>query len=283
MSSQSSAPSAPPPDGGEKESRLHIRGIREMPAEHDEQIAIIFKEMRRASGESKEQIAGRLATTVEMIGKLERGAVQELPVWSELERIVTAYTARLGLDARPVLRRLKAQITVEEPLVTPPPAPARPPAAPPTPARASTPPPGALPMPPAAAEPPQAANAPSQSPAPPMKDRPAPPMPEAAPAQPQPSAPAREAQDGKPGTRRLAVSLRPVMNWMILLGFVAALGAGVWYAAKRPRAVWSALDSLPEPVPRLMRSAWELVRPLEELKPGPRASDPAQRKSDKLR
>ena len=292
MSSQSSASSAPPPDGGVKESRLHIRGIREMPAGHDEQLAIIFKEMRRAAGVSKEQMAGRLATSVETIAELESGAVLALPEWSELKRIVTAYTAQLGLDARPVLRRLKAQIVEEEPLVTSPAATAGPPPPPPPapPAPANAPLHGALPMPPAAAAAAQARTAPPQPPAqspPPQSPRAAPAAranSQAAPARPQARAPAREAENGKRGAgRRLAQSVRPIVNWAILLGFVAALGAGVWYAATRPRAVWSALDSLPAPVPRLMRSAWALVRPLEDTGPRPQVSDPDRRKSDKLR
>lgn len=268
-----------------------------MPAGHDEQLAIIFKEMRRAAGVSREQIAGRLATSVETIAELESGAVLALPEWSELERIVTAYTAQLSLDARPVLRRLKAQIVVEEPLVTPPPAPATPPAPPAAPASANAPPPGALPMPPSVAASAQARPTPPQSPAqsplgqaqgqaapqsPPAAPA-AQPNPQAAPARPQAPAPARQEEKAKPRAGRLARSLRPIVNWTILLGFVAALGAGVWYAAKRPRAVWSALDSLPAPVPRLMRSAWELVRPLEDNYPRRQVSDPVHPKSDKLR
>lgn len=77
--------------------------------------------------------------------------------------------------------------------------------------------------------------------------------------------------------------MRSVLNWMILLGLVAALAAGVRYAVMNPRMAWSAFDSLPEPIPRLMRSAWELVRPLENIEPRPQISDPDNRKSDRLR
>ena len=77
-----------------------------MPAEHDEDLAVIFKEMRRALGLSMEQIAGRLATSAEIIAGLESGALPALPESSELHRIVTAYAALLGLDARPILRRI---------------------------------------------------------------------------------------------------------------------------------------------------------------------------------
>lgn len=76
--------------------------------------------------------------------------------------------------------------------------------------------------------------------------------------------------------------LRGLFNWLLLIGFVGALGLGVWYAAKNPRQVWTALDSLPEPVPRMMRSAWEFVRPLENGSSGADAADPDKRKSNKL-
>jgi len=129
-----------------------------------------------------------------------------------------------------------------------------------------------LPQPPGQALPPQA---PRAAPGPQ-------PASEAAAAQPLSGTPPRET-DKKQKRGRVAGILRPVLNWMILLGFVAALGTGVWYAAKHPRVVWSAFDNLPEPIPRLMRSAWELVRPLEDTKPRPQVTDPDNRKSDKLR
>lgn len=77
--------------------------------------------------------------------------------------------------------------------------------------------------------------------------------------------------------------MRPVLNWIILLGFVVALGAGVRYAALHPRMVWAAFDTLPEPIPRLMRNAWELVRPLEDTGPRQQITDPDNLKSDRLR
>mgnify|MGYP006965303667 FL=1 len=86
----------------------------------------------------------------------------------------------------------------------------------------------------------------------------------------------------KPARSRMAGAIRSAVNWVLLIGFVAALGLGVWYAAQNPRAVWGAMDSLPEPIPRIMRSAWELVRPLDDGAGGPQVSDPDGRRSDKL-
>ena len=79
MSSEPGSPTAPPPDGGDDDSRLHISAITEMPAGHDAELATIFREMRRAAGISTEQVAGRLATPVETIDALENGNLLALP------------------------------------------------------------------------------------------------------------------------------------------------------------------------------------------------------------
>ena len=78
-------------------------------------MATIFREMRRAMGVSRERLAGRLATSVETIDVLENGNLLALPDWQEVSRIVTAYSAQLGLDARPILRRMKGQIEALQP------------------------------------------------------------------------------------------------------------------------------------------------------------------------
>ncbi len=274
MTSKSDPPSDPPAGDEVNKSRLHIRGIKEMPAEHDEDLAVIFKEMRRALDLSMEQIAGRLATSTEIIAGLESGARLALPESSELNRIVTAYAALLGLDARPILRRIEGQIDGKQALETPS-------AAPPAPPRPAS--PGSVPMPPSAQ--PQAAQPQAAQPqaAPRQAPRAAPgPQPATASAQPRRGAPPRETGKKKKRGRPAGI-MRSVLNWMILLGLVAALAAGVRYAVMNPHLAWSAFDSLPEPIPRLMRSAWELVRPLENIDSRPQISDPDNRKSDRLR
>jgi len=260
-----------------------------MPPGRDEELAVIFKEMRRALDMSMEQISSRLATSADTIAGLESGALRALPETSEHKRIVTAYANLLGLDARPIQRRIEAQIDLTQPPVMP----AAPPAPPAPPQGANKAPPRAAPMPPSVrptTAPPQppGQSAPPQQP-PPQQPRQAPraaprpqPAPATASAQPRHGATPRETEK-KPESGRHARKLRSVLNWIILLGFVAALGAGVRYAAMNPRAVWSAFDTLPEPVPRLIRSAWELLRPLEATGPQPQVSDPDNRKSDKLR
>ncbi len=304
MSSEPGSPTGPPPDGGDDESRLHISAITEMPAGHDAELATIFREMRRAAGISTEQVAGRLATPVETIEALENGNLLALPDWPELNRIITAYAALLGLDSRPILRRLEGQLGADKPAAAAP-VPAAPEAFTPDPstqkparpasAGSSGPPmpPSAMPSPPptSAAPPP-----PRRSPLPqPPGAVPPPPPPSSQPRQqpqsPPQSPPQPEAQpytgdagmetEEKP-KRRMAQFIKPLINWVILIGFVAALGSGLWYAAKHPRMVWSTLDTLPEPIPRVMRSVWNFMRPLETKPARPQVSDPDNRKSDKL-
>lgn len=287
MSSEESAPAAPPPGDDDGDSRLHIRSIKELPSGHDPELATIFREMRRAAGVSQEQIAGRLATSVENISALETGNLAALPDWGELNRIITTYSAQLGLDARPILRRLESQMGVSKQA-----APQSTPAAAqesPKPRPAARPPQAGQkgpPMPPSAAQPPQHPQTEPRS-AGPQPDRdaqPAAPVTPPSPKQaPEAGTDATPAEHTEPKAKRgLLRFIRAVFNWAILFGFVGALALGVWFAAKNPRLVWSSLDSLPEPIPRIMRSAWELVRPLEKKKPAPPVTDPENRKSDKL-
>lgn len=276
-----SQPSAPSSDDGDGTSRLHIRSIKEMPAGHDAELATIFREMRRAADVPREQMASRLATSIETIDALESGAINALPQWSELTRIVTAYAAQLGLDARPILRRLEGQIGPDTHMAATPPLKTGAPISAPPPAAK----PGGPPMPPSAASKPDAAQPAPGSSAPPKAGAPAPAgaSPGAqAPPRPRVDSAASAAGEKDAKKKRFPGFFKAVLNWLVLAGFVSALGFGVWQAARHPRMVWSALDALPEPIPSVMRSAWNFLRPLEKTTPGPQISDPDNRKSDKL-
>ncbi len=103
-----------------KRSRLHIRSIKDAVenADHlpaDEEIAELFREMRQATGQSPGQIADELGTTVEIVELLEQGRLFLLPPWTETSRIIRAYTALLGLDADPVMRRIMLQLPGDHP------------------------------------------------------------------------------------------------------------------------------------------------------------------------
>jgi len=306
MAAQSSASAAPPSNGEGDTSRLHIRSIKEMPAGHDAELATIFREMRRAADIPRERMAGRLATTTEIIDALESGAIFALPPWPELSRIVSAYTVMLGLDSRPLLRRLEAQLSPDKGLAAviplkeaaPAPAPApvdkKPAPAPAPPAAVK---PNGPPMPPSAASP--SAVSPTVAPVPPPPESGPPPEVIVAPPPPGESqAPKADAQllpleesaapemgqteTSQKSKKRVGGILKAALNWLVLIGFVAALGSGVWYAAQHPRVVWTALDTLPEPIPRGVRSAWKFMRPLDNNTAGSQITDPGSRKSDKL-
>lgn len=90
--------------------RLHIHGIKEMPAGYDAEVAELFRDLRAASTLTEMELATRLATRVEVVQALEQGALYALPPWPETCRVVNAYGALLNLDVRPLLRRIYAQL-----------------------------------------------------------------------------------------------------------------------------------------------------------------------------
>jgi hypothetical protein len=90
--------------------RLHIHGIKEMPAGYDAEVAELFRDLRAASNLSETDLAMRLATRPEVVQALEAGALYALPPWGETCRVVTAYGTLLNLDVRPLLRRIYVQV-----------------------------------------------------------------------------------------------------------------------------------------------------------------------------
>lgn len=98
----------PSPDAGRR--RLHIHGIREMPAGCDAEVATLFRDLRVASNLTEADLAARIATPVEVVQALEQGALYALPPWPETCRVVNAYGTMLNLDTGPLLRRIYAQL-----------------------------------------------------------------------------------------------------------------------------------------------------------------------------
>jgi Helix-turn-helix domain len=90
--------------------RLHIHGIKEMPAGYDAEVAELFRDLRSASGLSEADLAAQLATRPEVVQALEQGALYALPPWPETYRVVATYGTLLNLDVRPLLRRIYAQV-----------------------------------------------------------------------------------------------------------------------------------------------------------------------------
>src|SRR3990170_6101492 len=101
-------PVSPQPDAARR--RLHIHGIKEMPAGYDAEVAELFRDLRAASNLSEVDLAATLATRPEVVQALEQGALYALPPWPETSRVVNSYGLLLNLDVRPLLRRIYAQI-----------------------------------------------------------------------------------------------------------------------------------------------------------------------------
>src|SRR5215470_492757 len=98
------------PWDGQTGGRLHIHGIKEMPAGYDAEVAELFRDLRSASGLSEADLAAQLATRPEVVQALEQGALYALPPWPETYRVVATYGTLLNLDVRPLLRRIYAQV-----------------------------------------------------------------------------------------------------------------------------------------------------------------------------
>jgi len=101
-------PVSPQRDAAER--RLHIHGIKEMPAGYDAEVADLFRDLRAATTLSEADLAMRLGTRPEVVQALEQGALYALPPWAETCRVVNAYGGLLNLDVRPLLRRIYAQL-----------------------------------------------------------------------------------------------------------------------------------------------------------------------------
>lgn len=101
-------PVSPQPDAARR--RLHIHGIKEMPAGYDAEVAELFRDLRAATTLSEMDLAARLGTRADVVQALEHGALFALPPWPETCRVVNNYGALLNLDVRPLLRRIYAQL-----------------------------------------------------------------------------------------------------------------------------------------------------------------------------
>ena len=81
--------------------------VGEPAAVRDDQIGLIFRNMRLAMKVPRETIARRLATSAATIDNLEAGAIAALPHWKETSRIIRAYCELLRMDCEPILWRMR--------------------------------------------------------------------------------------------------------------------------------------------------------------------------------
>lgn len=73
----------------------------------DDQVGLIFRNMRLAMRVPRETIARRLATTSATIENFEAGAIAALPHWKETSRIICGYCELLRMDPEPILWRMR--------------------------------------------------------------------------------------------------------------------------------------------------------------------------------
>lgn len=79
----------------------------------DAELGQIFIRMRNLLGISLWDMARRVGAEPTVIADLEAGALNALPPWPELTRLVDAYAAAAGVDHQPILARLlRTQIPV---------------------------------------------------------------------------------------------------------------------------------------------------------------------------
>lgn len=244
------APTRQPPDASAGR-RLHIHGIKEMPAGYDAEVAELFRDFRAASNLSEADLAARLATRIEVVQALEQGALYALPDWAETCRVVNNYGLLLNLDVRPLLRRIYAQVEAGIVELRPKPMPDVPFMMPPE-ARdadfaAAPPPPPSRPMPQRAPAyqrqeppPPPRPNAGARPQAPgPYADRRAqarPPQAQPRAPQPQPPRPAQRPQaiPAPAAPAKAARKSSPLLKWGIVTLLVLGLGFGVWMLLDEP-------------------------------------------------
>jgi hypothetical protein len=93
--------------GGRMQPQSAYAGIAEPAGARDDQIGLIFRNMRLAMRVPRETIARRLATTSATIDNFEAGAIAALPHWKETQRVVRAYCELLRMDPEPILWRMR--------------------------------------------------------------------------------------------------------------------------------------------------------------------------------
>lgn len=95
-----------------------MRGAPQTPL-FDIELGQIFLKMRTLLGVSLWDMARAVGGEPTVIANLEAGAIEALPPWPELTRLIYAYAALTGVDPQPILARL-VQSQPAQPTVAPP-------------------------------------------------------------------------------------------------------------------------------------------------------------------
>ena len=70
----------------------------------------LFRRIRQVAGLSLPECAERLQTRLAVVDALERGDFQRLPPWPETVKVVSGFTGLAGIDPRPVLTAIRAEL-----------------------------------------------------------------------------------------------------------------------------------------------------------------------------
>ncbi len=89
-----------------------LEAIKQQPL--DTEIATVFVEMRESSGQSLEALSQQLGTNIGLLEDLEKGDLSHLPSWEVCSPIISNYTKMLGIDSKPILRRIALNIQARQ-------------------------------------------------------------------------------------------------------------------------------------------------------------------------
>lgn len=90
--------------------RRREHGSPAQPDGPDNEVGVLFTELRSALGLPADKLARLLATSPATIAALECGEITRLPAWPETERVVRAYTGLAGIDPGAMLQRIRARL-----------------------------------------------------------------------------------------------------------------------------------------------------------------------------
>ena len=102
---------------GENDLRGRAFGMSPAPQPpmFDAELGQIFLKMRLLLGLGLWDMARQVGAEPTSIADLEAGAIDSLPPWPELNRLVSAYAALTGVDPQPILSRLMRALGLTQP------------------------------------------------------------------------------------------------------------------------------------------------------------------------
>ena len=77
-----------------------------VPVRRDEELALLFQQMRQVAAVDRMALASHLHTTPDVIATFEAGEIDSFPPWAETVRIVTTLTKLVAIDSEPILERI---------------------------------------------------------------------------------------------------------------------------------------------------------------------------------